>query len=158
MGQISPAISGLLPLKTRGNRRCCEAQRQQGQQCAGREPNFARTCGFPFSAGHELRLLFLLLPAAARTRSPSGWILQPRKTGGRRPRARICSRLCRLFPFISHEMNISELENSSGVKPVEMTNLTAGEKVLKEQSIAMDLITDLPESSGSDQLWVIIDR
>jgi hypothetical protein len=55
-------------------------------------------------------------------------------------------------------MDISELENSSGVKPVEMTNLTAGEKFLKEQSIAMDLITDLPESSGSDQLWVIIDR
>jgi hypothetical protein len=44
-------------------------------------------------------------------------------------------------------MDIYELENSSGVKPVEMTNLTAGEKVLKEQSIAMDFITDLPESS-----------
>jgi transposase InsO family protein len=26
------------------------------------------------------------------------------------------------------------------------------------QSIAMDFITDLPESSGCDQLWVVVDR
>jgi hypothetical protein len=41
-------------------------------------------------------------------------------------------------------MDIYELENTSGVKPVQMTNLTAGEKVLKEQSIAMDFIINLP--------------